>query len=67
MLKFLILLSVVIICHDWQRIRYCEGSDGYRTEEHETGGMTYGRDTSGNSWESHVYNGKEYTTSWRHK
>jgi hypothetical protein len=54
-----------LTCHVWQGIRYCEGPNGYRTEEHDYGGNTYTQDNKGNAWVTHEWGGNTYTTQTR--
>ena len=48
------------VCHEFGGNHYCDGPNGYRSEEHTFGGNTYGHDNHGRSWTSHQFGGNTY-------
>jgi hypothetical protein len=56
--------AATLVCHQVQDIRYCDGPGAYRSEEHVTGGITYGRDSEGKHWTGHNTGGQEYWQTW---
>ena len=41
--------------------QYCNGSNGYSSNQYQVGGQTYGSDNQGNSWNSYSVGGQTYT------